>query len=371
MSNDILSPVDRDDLVNYQRTQAGQSYERKRNALIHLVKTDTSFRKARLAEIARIKAVSPSDVHSNAFLANVSVQYANDEFIGERLMPVVSVPKKSDDYFIYSKRDRLGVPDDTIGSRSDANEVDENRSTASYSCRDRALKGFVSADTIENQDSAFDEMVDLVESVNDGLLLKREQRIATALTTTANYASGNSATLSGADQWNSAGGGDPVKKIQDAKRACWSGRGPSKLVAWAGIEAYHVLARHQAIRDMFKYTSMMGESGLATPKMLAAIFGLDDFLIGAARNDTANSGATASYGDVWGKHFGITRVAMRPSKRNASFGYTFRMAGHPKTQQWFDPTKGLGGGYFAKVGISEDHEIVANETAFVYKDAVA
>jgi hypothetical protein len=367
----VVGAVALEEIVSTQRTARGRAYDSTRAALRQLIQTDKDFRNKRNAEVARIKAVGPSDVHSNTFLSNLSIQYANDMYIGERVAPVVAVPFKSDDYFKYSKRDRLAIPDDMIGSRSDANEVDENRETASYSCKDRALKGFVSADTIENQDSAFDEMMDLVESVNDGLGLAREKRVATLITTAANYDSNNTATLAGADQFDSAGGGDPVKKIQEAKRACWGGRGPSKLVLVSGVGVYNCLARHQAVRDMFKYTSLQGSSGLATPSMIASIFGLDEYLVGGAREDTANSGQTASYSDVWGKHLAIVRVALRPSKRNASFSYTFRMQGHPLTTQWFDPTKGLGGGYFAKVGCSETHDVVANDTGFLYRSAIS
>jgi len=64
------------------------------------------------------RAVTPAAVHVDTLLATMSVMYANGDYIGEQLMPVVPVAKRSDKYSVYPKRERLAFPDDEIGTRA-------------------------------------------------------------------------------------------------------------------------------------------------------------------------------------------------------------------------------------------------------------
>lgn len=360
-----------EEIVRSQRTDRGKTYER----LVELTRRKFQSGDSQDVEEARylkdaflqIRSVSPGQVHSNALLTNLSLAYQNDEYIGERLMPPVIVAKRSDDFATYPKRERFAFPDDALGTRARASEVNESRSSSNYSVRDYGLENYLDAATIDNQDPVFDEMVDLVEAPAEGVAFKREKRIAAVLTGTSNFASGNTATLSGADQWDHASGGNPVKNLIDAKSALWQGRGPTDIIAYSGLEVYNVLARHAAIRDLFKNTV----DGLATRQQIAQYFGFADYLVGAAREDTANEGQTASYGRIWGKYFGIVRVARRPSRRSAHFGSTFRLSGDPVTTQWFDPAVGKKGGYYAKVAVSEDHKVVANDTGYLFASVIS
>ncbi len=319
------------------------------------------------AEFGRIRSINPGTVHVDSTLASVSIQYKNGEYIGDMLMPVAPVGKMSDKYFIYDKRSRLAYPDDTIGARGDANEINETRSTDNYSCQDYGYKNFLDGQTLENQDAPLNEMVDLVESISEGIAFRREKRIASKLTTATNYPTGNKATIAAGNAWDSAGGGNPVKNLQDARAALWTGRGPGKIVCWSSLEVFNVLSRHPQILDLFKYGGTA--PGLATSTMIAKFFGYDDYLVGEAREDTANEAQTASYGRIWGKFFGVTRVATRPSIRNASFGYTMRF-GAVESDQWFDVAKGKKGGYYARVSCSEDHKIVASDTGYLFSTPI-
>jgi hypothetical protein len=356
------------DLVREQRTPQGRRYQNWMAELRHQMATDPKFAEHRRAEGREIRSVAPGQVHSNVFMSNLSVQYKNDEYIGEQLMPVVPVMHRSDAFPTYNKRDRTNVPDDAMASRSDANELNETRGSDNYSVVDYALKNHVPHTTVENEDNVFDEMVDIVESVNEGLALKREIRIATVLTTTANYSASNTTTLSGANQWNDASGGNPIKNLQDALAACWSGFGPGEFVGFCSLDVWNVLARHQSTLDLFKGTM----PGLTKMDRLAQELGLARILVGAARYDTANIGqSTASYSRIWGKHFGIVRVAKRPTIRNASFGYTVRMKNDPTTRQWFDASKGAKGAYFAQVAVSEQHKICAADSGYLIYNAIS
>lgn len=369
------------DIINSQRTQKALGYERLRKGFDKLrVSLDPEDQKtlknlreeyrdnvhARKAGL-QTRAVPGSSVHSNTFLSNMSVQYANDDFIGERLCSVVPVAKRSDAYAIYPQRERFEFPDDALGSRSHANEINETRSSDNYSVKDYALQNFVSQDTLDNQDLVFDEMMDLVDACNEGLANRRELRCATLFTTAANYATGNSTTLSGSDQWDSSTGGNPIKDIQTAIAACFQGHGATDLIGWCSLSVFVVLARHPVILDNLKYQ----RTGLARRDELASYFGLSDLLVCASRKQTANEGQTASFSRIWGLDFGVARVARRPSRRSASFAAIFRMNGDPITTQWDDPALGVDGGHYARVAVREDLKVVANPTGYIIKAAVS
>jgi len=352
-------------VVNTRLARKQAAYERYMGAL-----KDTAFSRdpkvvssVKAANAAmREKFLAPGSVHVDSALATVSIQYANEDYIGLELMPAVQVPKLSDVYFIYDKRNRLAYPDDYMGARSSANELTESRSQGNYSCRPYAYKNYIDALTLANQDAPLNEMVDLVASVVEAIAFRRELRIATALTTSGNYASGNTAAISAGSRWDTAGGGNPIKDIQAGIAALWNGRGPSRKVGFCDLDTWNVLARHPAILDLFKYNG--SSPGLATPTMLASWFDLDELLVAKARKDTANEAQTASYSRIWGNCFGILRVASTASLRNAAFGYTMQF-GQVQTDEWFDQSVGTKGGYYARVSTHEDHKIVANDTGYL------
>jgi hypothetical protein len=368
------------DVTKMQRTERGLAFERKCNALRERTRAKDPKALETLRQVKdflrdlkepgmRVKAgggILPGAVHSNTFMSNFSLQYANDEYIGERCMPIVPVVHRSDAFATYGKRDRLAAPDDTIGPRGVVNEVNETRSSDNYSVKDRALQAHIDATTIQNEDAVFDEMFDLLAAPNDGLALKREIRIAAAVQLSTNY-SGNTTTLSGANQWDSAAGGDPLKNIQTAVASLWGGMGATNIVGVCNLDVFNVLTRHPQLLDLLKYTA----AGVATRQQLANIFGLSEILVGAARTDTANSGQTASYSRIWTDSFSVLRVAQRPTKRSAHFGSTFRLNGDPKTTAWFEEAQGKEGCYYAKVGVSEDHKIVAGDSGALIIDCLA
>jgi len=350
------------DIFSLQRTEAGLAYEKAMRNLKNLPRDVRDKVKNDLFQGLHFKSLAPGELYSNATIRSMSIQYANDDYIGDRLMQIVNVgDQPTGNFFTYDKRSRLQSPDDTMPERGIPNEIEDARNKTTFSCNDYGLSNSISAKATNAADAPLDELIDLTESILDVLALKRETRQATLLTTATNYASGNTTTLSGSSQWNSGTGGNPIADIQGARAACWTGRGPGSFVGFCSRSVWDVLARHPQLLDLQKYVT----AGLLAPKALAAFFGLSDILVGDARRDTANEGRTASYSRIWGNYFGIVRVANRPSVRNASFAYTLRMFGEPKPAQWFEEKEGISGRYYAKVGISDDYRVCANEAGFL------
>lgn len=317
--------------------------------------------------LVRLKTLTPGQVHNDQTLSNLSIQYRNEDFIGLQLMPVITTSKPSDKFFKYDKRNRLAEPDDSVATRSTPNEVTETRSTDNYSTKPYSLLEFVDAKTLQAQDAPLNEMVDAIAAVNDALAFKEEKRIASVLTTAANFGS-NTNTLSGTSQWSDYVNSDPLTDITTARDSIWSpAMGSTRLVGYCGLAVYNKLRRHPKVTADFKHLAGLK---LPTRQQLAEYLELDDLLVSKAWEDTANEGQAISTGRIWGKHFGIVRVASGPSIRTAAFGFTFRF-GAAETNEWYDPKPGVAGGYYVKVGLQEDHKVVAADTGYLIVNAVA
>jgi hypothetical protein len=310
------------------------------------------------------KAVTPNLVHVDSLVSTFSLMYANDAYIGSRLMPYVTVSKRSDKYATYPKRERLAFPEDTIGFRGEANEVDAGRSFANYSVVDYGLQGFVDIDMIQNQDAPLNELLDMTEQVMEGILFNEEKRIATIVQASSNYA-GN--TAGAGTKWDTAGtGGTIITDILAAKAALWRGRsGNTRLIGVTTLDNWNTcIINNPAIRDLFKNVS----DGLVSTQRLANYLGLDEVLIAEAREDTANEGQTASYSRMWSTDFfSILAVSSRPTTRSAHFGSTFRLSGDPYVTQWTGH-EGKRGAIHEKITVSEDHKVVAGDTSFLISD---
>jgi len=335
----------------------------------YLEMLEDSAKRKRLDEsFCKVKGVSYGEVHSDQFLSNLSQGYANDSYIGERLILAVPVQKRTDKYAIYPQREMFEAPSDVLTSdRARANEISSTRTSASYELKDYGLENFVSNETLENQDLPFNERADLTMELAEHMARKREVRDAELLTTAGNYGSGNTTTLSGSNQWNSSTGGNPIKNIQDAKAALFNGPGATDVWGFTSLDVFNCLARHPLLLDVHKYTA----GGLLTPEAIARYLGLAGILIGEARKQTANEGQTASYSRIWGNHFGVIRVARAPSKRTAAFAARFRKQSDPVVTEWFEATAGKSGGYYIKNAVSEDAKIVASFGGYLISDAIS
>lgn len=339
-----------------QRSARGLAYERFCANLRSKIQSGDARVKAENEKILRCKTLSVGDVQTSTVLEGMSSMYANDEYIGLRLMPVLDMGKRVAEFYKYDKRDRTAYPDDTMDVRSKANEVNETRSKDSIALQGRALKEFVDQTVLNNQDAPLNEMVDAQDTVMEGLLLKQEQRIATVMTTAGNY-DGNTTAVAASDRWDVEG--NPLPVINDALASMWTGRGASRRVAFCSLDVWNHLKVNPYLLDLLRI-----KDGMITREQFVSMFEIDELLVGAARNDTANEGQDASHDRIWSDVFGVVRVAVTPSRRNAVFGYTFREKA-PVQRMWFDPSSGEEGGWYTQASFADKSQVVAGDTGYL------
>jgi hypothetical protein len=316
--------------------------------------------------LIQMRDVAGTPPHVDASLATLSIRFQNEDYIGTQIMPIAVVPKQSDKYSVYSDRDYLAYPSADIGPRGEVQQLSTNiDQSSSYFCAGKAMEERVDMDNISNADAPLDLLGNANYKANDGLEWNREKDIAGVLTTSGNYGA-NYNTLAAGSEWDSPGGGTPVKDIQDAVGACLGGPGPTELVGWCGFNVYKVLARHPEVRELYKYTG----SGLASPQLIAGIFGLDKLLVGKAWQDTANIGQTLSLDRIWGEYFGVARVSKMPKKDNYSFGFCFDWEGK-QTVVTYEQRSGRRGSYFVKVSDAWVPKVVAQRAGYLVGNCLA
>jgi len=351
-----------DNAMPVQRTAAGLEYEK----LVKYVKgIESRGDDAEMAEFAErnsdilaVKDLRPGDVHQDTVLTSMSVQYVNDDYIGLQLMPrVLTGGALSGIYYEYNQRDRLAYPDDTVADRVNANELGQGRTKRNFSLGIRSLREYLDWMTIQNQSAPLNELIDVQSHVLDGLEFNQELRIIAATTTPGNFGA-NTVALAGSDRFDTSAGGDPAGVADTAMANLWQGMGPSKTVAVASLSVYNVLKRHPRILDTFKYGVGAEGPKMANTKMLAEYFEVDEFLVGRARKDVANSNAAASYGRMWPDILGFFRVSTSPSLRNVCFGTTFQDAATQTDLMWIND-RGPKGSYLARCTLSDQQKVIS------------
>ena len=308
----------------------------------------------------KFTAPTEKDVHVDAVLSGVSIQYQNDEFIADKVLPVVPVKKESDKYYRYTRNWRL--PQSKRAAGAEANEVEWNADTDTYTCEEYALKDFIPDRVRENADQPLDMDVDTAENVTMLVQLGREKRVADVVFSAANYGTQTYA-LTGANRWDDYAGSDPIGDVRTAKAAVHLGSGKTPNVLVIGYLAYLKLLDHPDILERIKYT----QKGIVTADLLAAVFEVDSILVGKALYDSSQEGDTESLGYIWGKSVALLYVESSPGIKKVSFGYQFQSRGFRTEKYRVDGRKGD----YVESGEIRDEKLVAASCGYLYTTVVS
>lgn len=307
----------------------------------------------------RERGLSPADVHFDQIMNNLSVQYANDEFVGLDIMPQVFTDgSRSGTFFKYAKADLLDPPDDTVtASRNQPNAIAQGRSTGTYALQNRSLKEELTWELIQNQTAPLNELMSAQEMVLYNLEMRREMRIAAVAMGASNYASTNKVTIAAADRWDSAGGGDPAAVFDTLKRALWRGPSPSKLKVLFTRPTFDILKRHPQVMATVVAGGNNARPAGVSRQALAEFLGVDEVIVASGRK----------IGDeyIWGSSgVWMGYVPLRPTVKSAGFGYTFQ-DGPTRSDLFWLPEESSGGLYRARCSFQDQANIVCADSAAI------
>ena len=307
-----------------------------------------------------------TDLHVDQFLTNMSVKYMNEELIADKVLPIVSVNKRSNKYPVYRKRDGFRLVDASIGPKSQANEMDWEVGSDNYSVNDYALADYVPLEDIDNADVPLMPRADTNDIINEWLRLGREVRVAKLIFNGGTYPDGNKKDLSAATQWG-ADGDNPIDDVQTAVERCFMRA--NKLVF--GHEAWIKFRALPEVLDAVKSSSRMQDNpgGLATRMEIAELFEVDEVLVGRAWVDNGKRGKAADFKRAWANHMAALHVRAGAGLRTVTFGKSF-MEQTYMTQTMIDLKRGVKGAEYIKVGYNCDEKIVAADLGYFLENVV-
>jgi hypothetical protein len=301
-----------------------------------------------------------ASVHVDSALSNVSIQYKNEELIADKILPFVSVAKRSDKYFKYGKGERFRRLNTLVGPKSRAGQVDFTVSTDNYSVQDHALEGFVSYADMRNADAPLDLLADETEFLTNLMLLDLEKEVADIVFASGTYATANKATPT--TKWASAAS-TPIAQIITGINAIVGVPGPYSIAF--GNKAWELFRQHPDVLQAIQPTKAAVAASLPD---VANFFGFQDAIVGNAWINSALPNATDSYSRIWGDHVLIFKHAPGSLRtREAALGSIF-LHNERKTLRWEDPTLGPDGGEWVKPSISYDVELTCADAGYLLYD---
>lgn len=305
-----------------------------------------------------------SEVVFDELMTDVSIQYqpAQGGYLADMVGPPVPVKLESASYWKYDMS-RFDVPYSKRAPRSEYNRVEWSTSRDSYAAEEFGLEIAIDDRERDNVVGPLDLEVDSTEIVTDMVLNGREKRWADLVRDVAIITQNE--TLTGGDQWSdfTSGTSDPIGMAATARNTIFATTGyrPNKLLL--GNDVYEKLLQHPAILERIQFS----ERAIVTRQILAALFNVDEVLVGGVLRRSSSAGATDVLEDVWGKDALFFYAETRPSLKRASFAYTFRV----RALRAFRYREEKIASDIIRVTEIQAEKIVAPQLAYLVKDAVA
>lgn len=308
--------------------------------------------------------VSEPDVPLSAF----AVSYSSDKLIADMVCPRIPVSAPAGTFYKSRKRDIIQTSDDRMGVNGSPGFIDSGYDEATFSCKDYGLQSRVMKSVQRAADAAINPFRQRTQALTAQILTNHEIRVASLLTTSTNYATNNYEALAGGDRWDTSTG-NPIEKVLDRKKHLWTS--PSaKQVAWCGYEAYVKLRSNPFVREFLGDSGAAEKPSIVTKAALAAMFEVDEFVVGAARKDSGAIGGSSSEALIWGKNFGVVVVEPTPSLESIQFAATWTFMDR-RVFTWEDPEPGLEGAWRIKVTHSCDIGVVASDAAIMLATVIS
>lgn len=254
-----------------------------------------------------------NQLHIDSLLSQISIKYANRNYIAMELFPELQVKKSSDLYRIYNRNFR--IPETKRSPKGVAREHSFEVSTASYVLERHALKEYVSDNDADNYDLA-DLRSETTEELTDVILRRVEKSVAELITTTA-WSLNLSLAATGA--WNATTTVDPVAHFDTGSAQVVLNSGNQPNVAGMAQSSWFGFKNNFQVLDRIKYTSREIGYNLA-----AALIGAEKLLVALGSQDTSNLGAADSISAMWDDRVFWGWAPPAPGPLKASAGYIFR-----------------------------------------------
>jgi hypothetical protein len=255
--------------------------------------------------------------------------FQNAEFVGAALFPKVPVVARGGKIVTFGKEDfMLYATGRSPGQNT--KRVTFGHFGNPYALESHSLEGLLPIETMQEAAAVpgIDMSMTTINKTQNIIALRLEKAMADTARLAASYGAANKITLSGTSQWSDfSGTSDPVAVIEAGKEAVRAKIGKRPNTAIIGAKVFSALKQHPKIVDRIKYTGR----DVATPELLAALFGLEKVLVG----DAVYADDAGNFTDVWGKDvvLAYTEVGTMAEQGKPSYGYTYQLGGYPIVEE--------------------------------------
>lgn len=306
-------------------------------------------------------------------LTAISVEYRQARLIGDDVLPRVPVNAKNFDITVYDKADSYTAPDTSVGPKGQPNQVEFGGSTKSASVGDQALDSPVTNDAIKQWESAraagltraVSPLIRATQQVTGLVQTRREKRVADLVFNLNSYAATtNRTTLSGTSQWSDYTNSDPHYAVMTALDNLIIR--PNKMVL--GRKVMTTLSLHPKVKAAVFGTA--NAQSAVTREQLAALFEIEEVLVGEGWLNTANKGQPVNLQRIWGNHASFLCIdKMADAESGITYGYTAQF-GERVAGTIEDSDIGMRGGVRVRAGESVGEFVTAQDLGYLFFNAV-
>ena len=299
-------------------------------------------------------------------LTNLLVGYKQDavRFIASQLFPIVPVGSKGGTYYIYDKKYWFT---DEMEERAPGQPYARAKwgiSTDTYKTLQYALAVPIADEEREANQTALELESSAVEYLGQKSLIRKERAFSAAFLTTSVWETDNTT----ATDWDDFTSGDPVGDILTASRTISLSTGIEPNTIAVGHIVHEALVNHPDILDRIKYVQM--PTVKATEVALAALFGLEKYVVGKAGYNAANEGQDASQTAIFDDDALVCFVNGAPGIRKPSAGYTFAWGGGGGAGVIINSRDDLNDADLIKNKEQWDQKVVATDLGYFFSDIV-
>src|SRR4030066_372918 len=255
---------------------------------------------------------TPSDVHVNQPLTNISVAYMQDqnEFVADKVFPNVPVLKQSDLYLTFPKAQWFrteakprGISQESAGSGFDVDF------SANYSCIIQALHKDIDDRVRANADDILSIDTAAAEYVTRGVLLRKEKDWASKYFKGSLWTgSSTGSDITPSPLW-SAANSTPIHDVRTQMMSMKKKTGYTPNVLLLSNYAWTAIADNADFLGRISVNT----TRIMTTDLLAQVLGLEHVYVAGGVENTQDEGAAATMDFIHGKHALLVYAPARPS----------------------------------------------------------
>lgn len=238
-------------------------------------------------------------IHKSAALSNISIGYRNRLFIADRVFQHVPVAKQSDYFYKFLKAAWFRNEARPRGPGANAARSGYKVTSDTYSAKEYAMSHPIPIENINNADNAIQPWATGVRFATNAVMLAKEAIVSALCCTAANWTT----TDDVAGDWAvGATTNTFISDILGGKETIRKAIGVYPNVLVLDAKTFKDLKMVSGIIDRIKYTGTSGKPADVTTQTLAALFELDEVLIGGAiksSDEETVAGTEFTAVDLW------------------------------------------------------------------------